>query len=204
MITNLAYHFKLLANLCVTLAETKISIQINWNHRIMFQSSVIDQENTRKCQIWPFTASSAPKKQCRSITIMFFCGGTIEYSKKKTILAFLNVDLFPYSTKMLRKGHCSTTFTWFTPMVLSSWSKFQVSKFVFEGEDLFFLIPANHSSGLSMQKWLNPDLVAIKARGGVRPQISDFLDSCAEFCGLSGEAIENPQFSVFLPINNDL
>ena len=46
--------------------------------------------------------------------------------------------------------------------------------------------------------------MAIKARGGVRPQISDFLDSCAEFCGLSGEAIENPQFSVFLPINNDL
>ena len=39
--------------------------------------------------------------------------------------------------------------------------------------------------------------------GGVRLQISDFLDSCAEFCGLSGEAIENPQFSVFLPINKD-
>ena len=38
---------------------------------------------------------------------------------------------------------------------------------------------------------------AIKARGGVRPQISVFLDSYAEFYGLLGEAIENPQFSVF-------
>ena len=28
--------------------------------------------------------------------------------------------------------------------------------------------------------------------------------SCAELCDLSGGAIENPQFSVFLPINNDL
>ena len=36
-----------------------------------------------------------------------------------------------------------------------------------------------------------------KVKGGVRPQISVFLDSCAEFYGLSGEAIENPQFSVF-------
>ena len=44
----------------------------------------------------------------------------------------------------------------------------------------------------------------LKARGGVRPQISDFLDSCAKFCGLSGGAIENPQFSVFQPINYDL
>ena len=32
---------------------------------------------------------------------------------------------------------------------------------------------------------------------GVPPQISVLLDSCAEFYGLSGEAIENSQFSVF-------
>ena len=32
----------------------------------------------------------------------------------------------------------------------------------------------------------------IKARGGVRPQISVFLYSCTEFYGLSDEAIENP------------
>ena len=44
----------------------------------------------------------------------------------------------------------------------------------------------------------------VKAREGLRPQISDFIDSCAEFCDLSGKAIQNPQFSVFQPINNDL
>ena len=37
----------------------------------------------------------------------------------------------------------------------------------------------------------------VKARVGVRPQISVFLNFCAEFYGLSGQAIENPEFSVF-------
>ena len=36
----------------------------------------------------------------------------------------------------------------------------------------------------------------VKARGGSDPKVQ-FLDSCAEFYGLSGEAIENPHFSVF-------
>ena len=37
----------------------------------------------------------------------------------------------------------------------------------------------------------------LRQEEGVQPQISVFLDSCAKFYGLSGEAIENPQFSVF-------
>ena len=32
----------------------------------------------------------------------------------------------------------------------------------------------------------------LRPEGEVRPQNSEFLDSCAEICGLSGEAIENP------------
>ena len=38
--------------------------------------------------------------------------------------------------------------------------------------------------------------IDLKREGGPT-QISVFLDSCAEFYGLSGEAIENPHFSVF-------
>ena len=52
-------------------------------------------------------------------------------------------------------------------------------------------------------KHFSANIYSIKARWGSRPQISDFSDSCAEICDLSGEPIENPQFSVFSPINNE-
>ena len=89
----------------------------------MLQSSVIDQKITENVKFGLLWLLLRQKTVLVNHNYFFwldppytlnhnygFCGGTIEYSKKKTVLAFLNVDLFPYSTKMLRKGHC-TTFT---------------------------------------------------------------------------------------------
>ena len=57
-----------------------------------------------------------------------------------------------------------------------------------------------YGNSVPMQTYTEPHPVlghTVKARGGVRPQISDFIGSCAEFCDLSGGAIENPQFLSF-------
>ena len=100
-------------------------------------------------------------------------------------------QIFPFSKKEIPKSKIYSQH-FVEPMVLHSWSKFQVSKFIFEGEHLFW--PFLHLK-LGYEKMTKSQIEGcLRREGGVGGQIFDFGYSCAQFYWPLCDGSKNLQF----------